>query len=207
MEPRPHGGSSSLHQRHRNPPVSSSRVASCGRSARRRPGNSLGGRVGGPDPLANPPAESFPTPRARFFRSRRNLLRLNLKVAKGGSSGRTAPDWSARSLSKRCACCRLETRFWRPQTGRSSSRRFDFGPSCGPSPCGRVRSWSTVSSWEPGVGNWAESRCGPGDRWEPTSKKRSRRRSPAFPLNRRGRRSVGRRAMRPFELRDGPSSS
>src|SRR5439155_2367636 len=53
----------------------------------------------------------------------------------------------------------------------------------------------------PGVGSWAESRCGRGDRWNPKSRKRSRTRSPACPSNRRRRRSVGRRAMCPVEQR------
>src|SRR5213079_2962520 len=42
-----------------------------------------------------------------------------------------------------------------------------------------------------GVVRWAESQCERGDHWKPRSKKPSRRRSPACPSNRRGRKSVG----------------
>src|SRR3989442_1553469 len=61
--------------------------------------------------------------------------------------------------------------------------------------------WWTVSSWVPGVGRWAGSRCERGDDWNPKSNTRSRRRSPACPSDRQGRRSGGRRAACPFERR------
>src|SRR2546425_2506787 len=201
MEPRHPGGSSSLRQRRRNPLASSLRVGSCGRLGFRRPRNSLGGRAGGPDPLAHPQAESFPMRSTRFVLSKRNLSRLKSKVGNGGPFGRTAPGWKERHPSTRCACCRPETRFWRPRTGDCSSRSHGFDPNYGPSPSGRVRSWWTGSSWVHGVGSSAESRCERGDRWNPKSRKRSRTRSPACPSNRRRRRSVGRRAMCPVEQR------
>src|SRR5881409_652500 len=154
MEPPHLGGLSSLRRRVQNPHASSWRVGSCGRWGRRRPRSSLGGRAGGPGPLAHPHAESFPMLSRRFVRSKRNLPRLNSKVSKGGPFGRTAPGWKERCPLKRCACCRPETRFWRPQTGHCSSRSHGFDPNYGPSPCGPVLlvNGELVGTWRRQVG-------------------------------------------------------
>src|SRR5439155_8856453 len=155
-----------------------------------------------PDPMAHPHAESYPTRSRRFVRSKRSSPRLKSQVGNSGPFGRTASGWNERDPSKRCAFCRPGTRFWRLRTGRCSSRNRDFDPNYGPTRCGRVRSWWTEISWVPGVGRWAESRCEGGDRWNPKSEKQSRRRFPGCRSNQRRRRSVGRRAMGPFELCD-----
>src|SRR2546421_8261509 len=202
MEPGHPGGLSRLRPKRRNPLGSSLLVGFCGRLGLRRLRSSPGGRAGGPDPMAYPHAESYLTRSRRFVRSKRNSPSLSLQVGNSGPFGRTASGWNERYPSKRCACCRPGTRFWRPRTGRCSSLSHDFDRNYGPTRCGRVRSWRTEISWVPGVGRWAESRCERGDRWNPKSKKQSRRRSPGCRSNQRRRKSVGRRAMGPCELRD-----
>src|SRR5207245_7517022 len=83
MEPRHPGGSSSLRQRRRNPLASSLRVGSCGRLGPRRPRNSLGGRAGGPDPLANPHAESFSDARRTFLSLKKEVTEVEFEGRKG----------------------------------------------------------------------------------------------------------------------------
>src|SRR6266581_759978 len=90
------------------------------------------------------------------------------------------------------------TSWWlvEPPTEAAEPARLElarrFLRSVGPSTPQEFAWWS---------GGWAESLCERGDRWNPTSEKRSRRRSLGCPSNRRRRRSVGRRAMCPLELR------